>query len=81
MLLVTAIKQANSTEGPKVRAALENLQTPYDGLMKSYNKPFSATVREALGSKDYKWAHWQDGKLLPYSDDVIKSLTDADFKK
>jgi branched-chain amino acid transport system substrate-binding protein len=81
MLLSLAIKQANSTEGPKIREALENLQTPYDGLMKNYNKPFSATVHEALGSKDYKWAHWQDGKLLPYSDDVIKSLTDADFKK
>jgi len=81
MVLALAIKQANSTDGPKVREALENLQAPYEGMMKSYSKPFSATVREALGSKDYKWAHWKDGKLLPYSDDVIKSLTEADFKK
>ena len=64
MLLALAIKQANSTEGPKIREALENLQTPYEGMM-----------------KDYKWTHWQDGKLLPYTDQVIQSLTDADYKK
>jgi len=81
MLLALAIKQANSTEGPKIREALENLQNPYDGLMKDYNKPFSKTEHEALRIKDYKWTHWQDGKLLPYSDQVIQSLTDADYKK
>ena len=81
IVLALAIKQANSTDGSKIREALENLQTPYDGLMKNYDKPFSKTEHEALRSKDYKWAHWQDGKLLPYSDQVIKSLTDADYKK
>jgi branched-chain amino acid transport system substrate-binding protein len=81
MVLASAIKQANSTEGSKIREALENLQSPYDGIMKNYDKPFSKTEHEALRSKDYKWTHWQDAKLLPYSDQVIKSLTDADYKK
>jgi branched-chain amino acid transport system substrate-binding protein len=81
MILASAIKEANSTDGSKIREALENLQTPYDGMMKVYDKPFSKTEHEALRSKDYKWAHWQDGKLLPYSDQVIQSLTDADYKK
>jgi branched-chain amino acid transport system substrate-binding protein len=81
MVLASAIKQANSTEGSKIREALENLQSPYDGMMKNYDKPFSKSEHEALRSKDYKWTHWQDGKLLPYSDQVIKSLTDADYKK
>jgi branched-chain amino acid transport system substrate-binding protein len=81
IVLASAIKQANSTEGSKIREALENLQTPYDGVMKSYDKPFSKTEHEALRSKDYKWTHWQDGKLLPYSDQVINSLTNADYKK
>jgi branched-chain amino acid transport system substrate-binding protein len=81
MVLASAIKQANSTDGSKIREALENLQTPYEGMMKSYDKPFSKTEHEALRSKDYKWTHWQDGKLLPYSDQVIKSLTEADYKK
>jgi len=81
MILALAIKQANSTDGSKIREALEDLKTPYDGMMKNYEKPFSKTEHEALRSKDYKWTHWVDGKLLPYSDDVIKSLTDADYKK
>ena len=81
MVLALAIKQANSTDGAKIREALENLQSPYDGMMKNYDKPFSKTEHEALRSKDYKWAHWQDAKLLPYSDQVVKSLTDADYKK
>jgi branched-chain amino acid transport system substrate-binding protein len=81
MVLVAAVKQANSIDGSKIREALESLQTPYDGMMKSYDKPFSKTEHEALRVKDFKWTHWQDGKLLPYSDAVITSLTDADYKK
>ena len=81
MVLAAAIKQAGSTDGSKVREALEDLQAPYDGLMKNYSKPFSKTEHEALRSKDYKWTHWTDGKLLPYSDAVIKTLTEADYKK
>jgi branched-chain amino acid transport system substrate-binding protein len=81
MVLAAAIKQANSTDGSKIREALESLQTPYDGLMKNYDKPFSKREHEALRVKDFKWTHWQDGKLLPYSDAVITSLTDTDYKK
>src|SRR3712207_2183589 len=64
VLLAAAMKQANTTDGPKVREALENLQGVHEGVMKTYTKPFSATVREALVSKDYRWAHWKDGKLV-----------------
>jgi branched-chain amino acid transport system substrate-binding protein len=81
MLLAAAIKQANTTDGDKVRQALENLQGTYQGVMKTYDKPFSPIVHEALVAKDYKWTHWKDGKLVSYSDDVIKSLTPADIKK
>ena len=80
MLLAAAIKQAKTTDGEKVREALENLQGTYEGVMKTYTKPFSSTVHEALGAKDYKWTHWKDGKLVSYSDDVIKSLSAADVK-
>jgi branched-chain amino acid transport system substrate-binding protein len=69
-LLAMAIKQAGTTDGDKVRLALENLQGTYEGAMKTYEKPFSATVHDALLVGDYKWAHWQDGKLVPYADDV-----------
>ena len=80
MLLAAAIKQANTTDGAKVREALENLQGTYEGVMKTYTKPFSPTVHEALVAKDYKWTHWKDGKLVGYNDDVIKSLIASDIK-
>jgi branched-chain amino acid transport system substrate-binding protein len=80
MLLVAAIKQANSTDGEKIKDALENLQTPYKGLMKTYNKPFSKTMREGLALSDYKWVHWKNGRVEIYSDNVTKSLQPGDFK-
>ena len=47
-LLAAAINQAKSTEGPKIKAALENLQTPVEGVVTSYNKPFTAKDHDAI---------------------------------
>jgi branched-chain amino acid transport system substrate-binding protein len=47
-LLAAAFKQAGGTDGPKVRAALENLNDKVDGVVTSYNKPFSKDDHEAI---------------------------------
>ena len=47
-LLAAAIKQANSTDGPKIKAALEDLKTPVDGVVTTYIKPFTAKDHEAI---------------------------------
>jgi branched-chain amino acid transport system substrate-binding protein len=47
-LLAAAIKQANSTDGPKIKAALEDLKTPVEGVVTTYSKPFSAKDHEAI---------------------------------
>ena len=47
-LLAAAIKQAGSTEGPKIKAALEDLKTPVEGVITTYTKPFSAKDHEAI---------------------------------
>ena len=47
-LLAAAIKQAGSTEGPKVKAALEDLKAPVEGVVTTYNKPFTKTDHEAI---------------------------------
>ena len=80
-ILAQAMKQANSTDGSAVRLALEDLKTPVQGLLKTYDKPFSKTSHEALTAKDLVWVRWKDGKLLPYTDKLIGALTAADFKK
>ena len=79
MITAAAIKQAGATEGPKVREALENLQAPVEGIMKTYSKPFSATEHEALTAADYRWTVWKDGRLVSYTDDVVKALKPSDF--
>jgi branched-chain amino acid transport system substrate-binding protein len=47
-LLAAAITQAKSTDGAKIRAALENLQTKVDGVVTTYDHPFTATDHEAI---------------------------------
>jgi branched-chain amino acid transport system substrate-binding protein len=47
-LLAAAIKQAGSTDGPKIKAALEDLKTPIDGVVTTYNKPFSKGDHDAI---------------------------------
>jgi branched-chain amino acid transport system substrate-binding protein len=61
-LLKLAIEQAASSEGPKVKAALEALAKPYDGVTGTYTKPFSATDHEAI--HDAKMGVVKDGKVI-----------------
>ena len=63
-LLAAAIRQAGTTEGPAVRAALERLG-PYEGLVKRYAPPFTPERHDALQVEDYLMAVWRDGRLVP----------------
>ncbi|EON11661.1 MULTISPECIES: ABC transporter substrate-binding protein [Pandoraea] len=47
-LLAAAIKQAGSTDGPKVRAALEDLKTPVEGVVTTYEHPFTHDDHDAI---------------------------------
>jgi branched-chain amino acid transport system substrate-binding protein len=47
-LLAAAIKQAGSTDGVKIREALENLKEKVDGVVAMYDKPFSKDDHEAV---------------------------------
>jgi len=47
-LLAAAIKQAGSTDGVKVREALENLQTKVEGVVTTYDKPFTKDDHDAI---------------------------------
>lgn len=47
-LLYLAIRQANSTEGVKIKEAFENLKMRYQGAITSYNKPFSREDHDAI---------------------------------
>lgn len=62
-LLAMAIAQAGTTEGPKVKAALENLQMPYEGAIATFNKPFSPTDHEAIHAEQVVMGVVQNGKV------------------
>lgn len=64
-LVALAIEQARSTDGPKVRDALENLQAEYQGLIKTYRRPFTPDQHDALTERDYLMVVWKGGKIVP----------------
>ena len=64
-LLGMAIAQAGSTDGDKVREALESLQGKLEGLIKTYDKPFSKTEHDALGAGDYIMVRYDGNKIVP----------------
>ena len=61
-MIALAIKKVGGAEGSKLHAALENLGS-YDGLVKSYNNPFSVSQHEALGPSDYSMTVWKGTRL------------------
>ena len=64
-LVALAIEQAGSTEGAKVRDALEGLKGEYRGLIKTYKQPFTAEQHDALTDADYVMGVWKHGKIVP----------------
>ncbi len=63
-LVALAITQAGSADGDKMRQALESLGR-YDGLIKSYDHPFSAENHDALGENDYIMVHYVGNQIEP----------------
>ncbi|MDE1941599.1 MAG: ABC transporter substrate-binding protein [Betaproteobacteria bacterium] len=63
-LLAAAIKQAGSTNGPAIRAALENLKQPVDGVVTNYNKPYSHDNHEAITANIPVMGEVKDGHVV-----------------
>ena len=72
-LLAAAIKQANSTDGPKIKAALESLNAKVDGVVTTYDKPFSKTDHEAITANIPVFGEVKDKKVVyAYDTDMKK---------
>ncbi len=65
-LSALAIAKAGSTKGDDVREGFYKIDS-YDGLIKTYKKPFSAGVHDAVTETDYVWAQFIDNRILPVS--------------
>ena len=72
-LLAAAIKQAGSTEGPKIREALENLQTKVEGVVTVYDKPFTKDDHEAITANIPVFGEVKDKRVVyAYEEDRKK---------
>ena len=64
-LLAMAINQAGSTDADAIRTALEDLKGSYQGLIKTYTKPFSPENHDALTPDDYIMVRYQGEQVVP----------------
>ncbi len=63
-LVALAIAKAGSTDGDKLRLALEGIDR-YEGLIKTYVHPFSPENHDALNENDYVMVHYVGEQIEP----------------
>jgi branched-chain amino acid transport system substrate-binding protein len=63
-LVALAIAAAGKTDGDAIREGFYKIEK-YDGLIKSYSKPFSPTNHDALNENDYVWTHFVKDQIVP----------------
>ena len=80
-LLAAAIKQAGSTDGPKIKAALEDLQAPVEGVVTTYNKPFSKTDHDAITANIPVFGEVKGGRVIFANAEDQKSAGTVRLKK
>lgn len=78
-LIAAAMEQAKSTDGAAVQAALQQLSQG-QGVIKTYQQPFSADNHEALSVKDFRLVRWIDGKVVTVDDEVTRAIKPEDLK-
>jgi branched-chain amino acid transport system substrate-binding protein len=72
-ILATAIKQAGSTDGVKIRQALENLQEKVDGVVTTYSHPFTHDDHEAITINMAVMGKVKDGHVV-YANESDKAV-------
>ncbi len=70
-LLAAAIEQAKSTDGRKIKDALENLNTKVEGVVTVYDKPYSKADHEAITANIPVFGEVKDGKVVPAHDEDL----------
>ena len=63
-ILAAAIKQAQSTDGEKIRAALEDLQTKVEGVVTSYDHPYTKDDHEAITANIPVFGEVKNGRVV-----------------
>ena len=64
MLTAEAIKLAGKLDGPAIREGYYKIGR-HEGLIKTYNKPFTPDNHDAVNENDYVWTQFIDNQILP----------------
>jgi branched-chain amino acid transport system substrate-binding protein len=81
-LFAAAVRQANSTEGPKILAALENLNANVDGVVATYHKPFSKKNHDAITPQIAVMGMVENGRVqYEYKEDAERIARNSSIKK
>jgi branched-chain amino acid transport system substrate-binding protein len=64
LLLAAAIKQAGSTDGTKIVAALEDLKEPVEGVITTYKKPYTHADHEAINFENTQFGEVRGGRVV-----------------
>ncbi|MFZ1104902.1 MAG: ABC transporter substrate-binding protein [Hyphomicrobiaceae bacterium] len=67
-LAAMAIEKAGSTSGVAIREALFKIDR-YEGLIKTYERPFSPDNPDALNENDYIWTRFEGNHIVPVTGD------------
>ena len=63
LLLAAAIEKAGSTEGSAIREAMYEI-SGVEGVIKTYDTPFTPDNQDALGPEDYIFANFVEGTIV-----------------
>jgi branched-chain amino acid transport system substrate-binding protein len=74
-ILAAAIEQAGSTDGEKIREALENLGKKIEGVVTTYNHPFTAEDHEAISASIPVWGIVKNGRVVPARPEELRHDT------
>lgn len=76
LLLAAAIRQAGTTDGDRIREALENLQTRVAGVIMEYARPFTRDSHETISSPGQIYmGEVRDGRVVfAYADDRLRAM-------
>jgi branched-chain amino acid transport system substrate-binding protein len=69
-LLAAAIRQAGSVDGPKVRAALDDLRAKVPGVVQVYDHPFVPTNHEAVSAANVVYGVVANGRVVRLTTNV-----------
>lgn len=71
LILRALFQNHGNTSGPALKATLENLQRPYQGVVTTYAKPFSVQEHDAFSLNMIWLGVWRNGQIAyQYQDDA-----------